>query len=516
MANSHQMDLERLFPLYLRMSDTGIILESSPKMRNEVSADLPGNSFFSAFKVMRPRLSGEQISLKSLTDQLILFTTHDGRLAMRAQLLARQEAEDDFLLLITPWMTWMLEHYPDTPLRRDLFPALDAQIELQIHLSSHQMMMKDTQKLLAELRSANSIAKAASAAKLQFINHVSHELRTPLNGISSALELIDQKEMAESSIALIDIMQKSAAGLLTLVNQILDYSQSTDGADPVTYSAFEPRQLCQEVMEILTVEAFCKNVRIVLDNEPEQISLISDTVKIRNVLLSAVSQSLNLCQGDRITIRYDILTGQDGSTAKLVFKVTESGAGWGQMSQDSDQGTAVALSTLRLLGGELIPATNQKGNRIGSIITIPVTSQIGYEASVLSAADQDVAKHDCILLVDDNKINLKLASMQLESMGLVVETAHDGAMALKMCQSKTYCMILMDIQMPNMDGMATTRLLRKIPAYYSVPVVAWTANASEEEQKLFDDAGFNDIIYKPTSLDSLGRLVRRWMPQISA
>lgn len=506
MNSQLKIELDAIFPLHLRINRQGTVCALSSALKDEIGNDSIGQLFTNAFNVIRPRVKDPSQS----PEQLFLFRTLDDRYAMRGQIRTIPEMNGDLLMLVTPWMTWMLENHSSNPIVPHHFPAVDAQMELQIYLSSQHMMMDDLQKLLDQLKLANKHATVASEAKSEFINHVSHELRTPLNGITGAVELLSQNNLDQESMTLVDIIQRSSAALLSMINQILEYSNSASGSEAITLVEFNPRQLCQDVMDLLTVEAFRMGVSLTLASaEQTNWCLLGDVVKLENILLRLVASAMEQTRSEMITIHYQVTDTDYVDQSELTIGITSSE---NQIDSSEGFGLSIAKTELQVLDGVLGQQDSLDGNGNHVWFKVPVIRLAEPAPEKKTTIDSADIPTSTILIVDDNSINLKLARLQLERLGMTVHTAESGGTALEKCKERSYELILMDIQMPDLNGMDTARLLRQIPAYADTPIIAWTANASESEALLFNAAGITDILSKPTDKSSFSAVLSRWLP----
>lgn len=528
MTESASVCLDPVFPLYLRINDQGVICGVSERLAEHIGVEAVGRHFAVAFNIVRPLLNNTEQPLSGFQNQLFLFRTPNDTFAMRGELKKLPELNGDMLMLVTPWLTWMLEHQPAVLLPANCFPAADAQIDLQIYLGSQTMVMDDLHKILSQLKRAKTRATLASDAKSRFINHVSHELRTPLNGITGAVELLGQNEVSQESLSLIEVMKKSSAALLTVINQILDYSNSVSGSGEVQLSIFNPADICQDVMDIVTVEAFRNNAQMILRPATRSnMSLSGDAVKIKNILLSLVANAIKHGSPGEVVIEYRVNAQADGDQTELTIEVRDSGPGLEAELREkffeepaADQaglpgdglGLWVAQTGIRLMGGELGVKDNDSGAGCCFWFTVPVKRLTDTQTSRLQQEAAALPQTRSILLVDDNPVNLKLAKLQLQRLGMSVDTAGSGEEALTKCRVEVFSLVLMDIQMPRLSGIDTARLLQEQSSYRDIPIVAWTANASESERSQFKAAGMTDILPKPTSKEMFSALLRKTFP----
>jgi len=523
--------LDTVFPLYLRISRNGVIEELSAALIREIGIESLGKPLLEAFQISRPIFRGQQYSLHTYTSHLFLFRTLDNTFAMRGQLTQLPASDGEMLMLVTPWLTWLLEHQSTRVLSPASFSALDAQLELQIYLSSQRAMMNDLHGLLDRLKQANAAALVASAAKSEFINHVSHELRTPLNGIIGAVEILGQSTLDNEALKLVDIVRKCSAALLAVINQILDYSKAASGSECLQLVEFDPVKLCQDVRDILAVEAFRMNASVILQPSPHAArSLCGDVIKIQDVLLRLVANAIKHASPGDVQIALSVNGPGDANIAELYVEVRDQGPGIMLTDRErifedfstaglppndarsaSGLGLAIARAETRLLGGELGVQENPEGRGSLFWFKVPVTRVTAQALRSEATSDDCVIASRAVLLVDDNALNLQLARLQLESLGMIVDSADSGLEAVEKCRHDQYDLVFMDIQMPGLSGLETTRLLRALPGYAEVPIVAWTANASDSDDALYRDAQVTDTLAKPASKSAFYDVLRKWL-----
>lgn len=523
--------LDNVFPLYLVLDKQNCIKFVSDQLRQEIGNSYQGEQFVSGFIVKRPVLIAHVANIRLLERQLFLFITRDGDFAMRGQLLPPSPDDEDVTMVVTPWLTWMQENRPSRLVSPKSFPVADAQLELQLYLNTQQMMIDDMNNLLVNLQTATDQAVAANNVKSQFVNHISHELRTPLNGIVSAAELLKTETVSPHVEQLISVISKSSEALLGIINQILYFSQISSGKVTPTLKEFDPAQLGIDVLDITSVLAHQNHVQLRLQIEqPLPESVTADALRIHNVLLNLVGNAIKHCAGADVLIKISMNTAKGSARHSLLFEVQDSGPGVPiadrqrifepfatlnkpKKARESTSGLGLAIvkSEVELMSGRIgvTDTPSGKGSSFWFEIPVTVTSKATTPQSLYNSK---TLFSGSVLIVDDNEINLRLCKLQLQNLGLQVDAAESAAHAIELAKHNQYQLILMDIQMPEMDGLQATRLIRELPEYKNAPVIAWTANACEAEAKSYVSSGFSDSLVKPVSNQSFRNMLIKWLP----
>lgn len=387
-------------------------------------------------------------------------------------------------------------------------------------------IISQTQKQLRELSVRNSrsaaAAEAASAAKSMFLATMSHEIRTPLNGIIGAADLLRTEDLDPAQSRRVLTIWRSGHVLLDIINDILDYSNLD--ANGVTFSN-APVSLPDVVSLVQDVfQARIADAGLAFDIDLPAITIMTDEIRLRQILLNLVSNAIKFTPVGRVSVR-GILLAQDG----LRIEVQDSGIGiapedHGKLFRDFSQiegsesrpfgGTGLGLAICRRvvtgMGGR-IGVESAIGQGSVFWVELPVTV-LGPAAPVAVRAipvQPDVPRDIRVLLVEDNPINREVAAALLQSFGARVVTANDGSIALDLVQLAAFDIVLMDLQMPVMDGLAATRAIRGLGI--DLPIIGLTANAYAEDRQRCLDAGMTDFVAKPITRDKLGSMLRGCM-----
>jgi PAS domain S-box-containing protein len=376
---------------------------------------------------------------------------------------------------------------------------------------------KETEQALAR---AKEVAEAANIAKSAFLANMSHEIRTPMNGILGMAGLLRREGVTPAQAARLDKIDTAAQHLLAIINDILDISKIEAGKFELEAVPVVIDSLLANVTSILAERARDKNISLRVESAPLPASLTGDATRLQQVLLNYVSNAIKFTEQGMVTLR-TLKQEETDESVLLRFEVEDTGIGiapevvtrlFSAFEQaDSSMtrkygGTGLGLAITRrlalLMGGE---AGVESAPGAGSTFWFTARLKKGDEAGVVQPAINAAAEmlirqnHQGrrILVVDDEPMNREVAQNLLESVGLKVDTAKDGEEAVALACETEYAVILMDVQMPTMNGLDATRLLRQMPCYRETPIIAVTANAFAEDKVRCLAAGVNSLLIKP-------------------
>jgi CheY-like chemotaxis protein len=403
------------------------------------------------------------------------------------------------------------------------------------------------------------MALAASQAKSDFLANMSHEIRTPLNGVIGMLQLFDREQAAPEQARYASIALSSAESLLSIVNDILDFSKIEAGRLERDDVVFDLRGCLGESAVAMGLQARAKGLDFAAEvDEAIPSRLVGDLVRIRQIMTNLVGNAVKFTSRGGIQVEVRIAQRRAGSI-RLRFSVQDTGIGipgdkldavfesFSQADTSTTRkyggtglGLAISRRLVALLGGELrVESVPDEGSRFWFELDLgtDVDGQRGAPppASVECTEAPAVAGHDSaflledahdrrespaspvarLLVVDDNSINLRVARGFLGRMGYISDEAENGRSALEWLSSHPFDLVLLDCQMPTMDGFETARRIRAGETGLgnaAVPIVALTAAARDSDRDRALAAGMNDYLAKPFSLSAFRETVERWIP----
>lgn len=394
----------------------------------------------------------------------------------------------------------------------------------QKEIREHQELLeKRISDRTEQLEEAMRSAQAANQAKSEFLANISHELRTPMNGVIGMLDIVlDQNELPKDLVEQIQTAQHCAYSLLALLNDILDLSKIEAGKMNLEKIPFEPSAILDDCIKAHQPKAAQNAVTLsseVSAGVPPQ--LIGDPLRIRQILANLVSNAVKFTEQGAVSVQ---VSGESPATGEFTLKFTVSDTGTGipadKLLYIFDKFTQADGSVTRKFGGtglglaitrrlvDLHHGDIHVESELGRGTTFTVTLQCGTvpgegglerapQKPVSAPADSARAPAR-ILVVEDNPVNQKVVTAVLRKRGFSIELANDGQEALaKLRTSEPFDLVLMDVQMPVLDGLETTRLIRKEARWRELPIIAMTAHAMNGDKERCIEAGMNGYVSKP-------------------
>ena len=397
-----------------------------------------------------------------------------------------------------------------------------------------QAIMHDTserKQAEAELKSARDAALAAARAKNEFIANVSHEIRTPMHGILGMADLLIREPLADTQREYALTLRQSAQGLLAVINDILDFSKIEAGKLTVENVAFVPAQVVQNVADLYRPRILEKSLELELDISPAlQAPMQGDPHRLRQILLNLVDNAIKFTSRGsigigarlaedgkimRIEVRDEGVGIAPEAKARLFSAFSQADASTTRHFGGTGLGLAICRKLAELMGGDVGAQSPPPGAANGALFWLELpyaAAPPGAEPGPLAPV-QTARFSGRVLVAEDHPVNQKVLSYQLSALGLDPTIVGNGREALERARTEPWELVLMDWQMPEMDGFAATRAIRALPGKAAqVPIVALSAQAGEDFRERCFRAAMNDSLAKPYAEAALISVLSRWLP----
>lgn len=405
--------------------------------------------------------------------------------------------------------------------------------ELELHRHKlEELVLRRTK----ELEITRAVAETANKAKSEFLANMSHEIRTPLNAILGLSHLLQEEKNTDVNNYRLRKIDSAGRHLLAVINDILDLSKIEAGKLQLANRLFNLQKILEYTHLMVAKSAEDKGLSVTIDSDHTDTMLYGDKTRLRQALLNFASNAVKFTEQGSISLHATIVEEQND---KLLIKFTVEDTGIGIAPENykylfrsfeqldsstsrqhggSGLGLAITRNLAKLMGGEVgLQSEIGKGSTFWFTASVRQSNKSSLQdlpnsAPVKSSAK--IKKHyngARILVAEDNSIVQEVLHAILSKAGLNVDSAANGLEAINKARENDYELVLMDIQMPKMDGLEATREIRKLAHWNNTPILAITANAFEDDREACYDAGMNDFVAKPVDTEELYSIVYKWL-----
>jgi PAS domain S-box-containing protein len=419
---------------------------------------------------------------------------------------------------------------------RDITERKATEAELERHRHHLETLV---QERTAALSVAKEAAEVASRAKSTFLANMSHELRTPMNAIIGMTGIVLRRVEDAKLREQLGKINQASQHLLVVINDILDISKIEAERLTLERVGFRVGALLENVVSLMSQKAGEKGLALRIELPPELASLrlLGDPMRLGQILLNFVGNALKFTERGGVTVR-GLLCAESATEVGLRFEVEDTGIGIAAADQarlftafeqadgsmtrkygGTGLGLAICKRLAGLMGGEVgVRSVEREGSTFWFTVRLAKDDSAAAPSPtpVACTAEERLRRRHAkarILLAEDEPINQEVSLGLLEDVGLQVDLAEDGAAALALAQEARYDLILLDIQMPKLNGIDAARAIRMLPGYADTPILAMTANAFEEDRQACLAAGMNDHIAKPIDPERLWETVLKWLTE---
>ncbi len=514
-------ELAKLFPAYLCLNSCGKVATAGPSLGRLCRTDLIGRDLFDVVEFERPSNIRCIEDVAESSHDVIVRLRDDNNLRLRGVVLQRPDA-----------IMMLLGHIPDadapvskTALKFSDFSPTDGTLDLILASEMRRNLLEDANCLISELNEQKRLAEVANTAKGAFLATMSHEIRTPLNGVLGMASILTNSNLNARQREHVGIIASSGESLLRILDDLLDFSKIESDKLEIVRERFEIADIAQHCAAQYGQLAKDKRIALAIEIDPSVCAAFcGDKLRIQQVLGNLISNAIKFTSRGGVNIRIEQSPADDGCKVRLGFTVKDTGIGIEPESMTSvfesftqadcsttrkyggtGLGLSISRNLCRLMGGEIeARSTPGEGSEFHFFVLVsPETNETALaepEVIALKPSASWKGQRLKVLVVEDNDINQLVVLEFLYGINAKVTLAENGRDAIDRWKSDTFDVVLMDIRMPVMDGVAAVREIRSLEKKQDrarTKIFALTANAMDHQIKDYLDAGMDQCLAKP-------------------
>lgn len=525
-------------------SDTRVEVFQAPILRQQIKLD-------TSFLLSPPQAKAADV--EEQIGQVVVGMSDEAFRARQTQILLRAGGMIVAALILTLLLAYRLARSLSQPIRAmgkavEAIQAGNYHTKLPVSDSSEigdlarhinhlaaglEQAQAEQQRGIAQLVAAREDAEKANRAKSDFLAMMSHELRTPMNGVLGMLQLLETTEQSSEQAEYTALAIESTEHLLKVINDILDFSRIERGSLELENIPFRADELIASSAQVFRPSAQQRGLQLLIDIQPglENLEVRGDPTRLRQILVNLIGNALKFTEEGHVSVtaRWQVLEQQQ--MLWLTIAVQDTGIGiaperlqhmfdaFEQADTSTSRrygGTGLGLSIARTLAERMgggLHAESSEGQGSTFTLELPLPWRYRQEGEqVLLPDEQEQGGGHTVLLVEDNSVNQTVIEAILRSLGFNVQLASNARQALQALAEQPFSAILMDCQLPDLDGLSTTRQIRRSdgPNRYA-PIIALTANALQGDREACLAAGMNDYLAKPFKRSDLRAILQRWV-----
>jgi signal transduction histidine kinase/CheY-like chemotaxis protein len=508
------INFDELTNFWLRFNKKGELIESSDFFK-----DCLKENILNFLEFTQPKINKVEPNFEKLLNKIIQFTDRKKDLKFRA---TGHVFNNSVTLIAWPALKKLEEIKVNKLQKQMLHPAcyLTDTLILKDVLQKTQIKFKKLELARIEAEKEKQALEKVSSMKSNFLASMSHEIRTPMNGLIGMLQLMENTKLTKEQTEILKTVRNCGDNLLVVINDILDYSQIENGSIKIDSNIFDIKEIVQTCYDLHKPSADEKNLKYSL-NVNEEIYVNADASRTSQILSNLISNAIKFTDEGEVSVSL-VKENIPEKSEKVRIIIEDQGIGikdeylpylFNAFTQQDDSiarnfgGTGLGLSISKRLANEMnseirVHSVENEGTTFELIMEIvekPADSEKTVNSKYLIAKNKEFAKNYpfYILIVEDNPINAKLLSKMLEKLGYSPKVATSGKKALQELKKNSYDLILMDLQMPEMDGIQTTTEVRKLKDYSQIKIIGVSANVSETKIQLALNSGMDAYIMKP-------------------